>query len=445
MAITLPNLGPRARKVVRYLGFAILGLVTFVFAFQAVFPFDRVKDRAIDALSEKYDLTIGGVNRGILPGRVYFKAVTLRTRPAKADDVATTFYIEQLEVNLGILALLRGTLAIGLDAKIGSGHIDGAIALSKDNTSINFIGSDLPSAMLPVREALGLPMSGKIRFSFALELPSEKAKTGKVAPNWTKAAGAIELACPSSCVIGDGKSKLKTKLKNARSQAMAEGGIEFGKVNIDSLFARVEIKKGKAEITRFDAKSGDGELHIALDVALNQDLNQSLVTGCLRFRGSDALMKREPKTHSAISLTGAQLGPDNLFHIKVDGPVRDIRKVGQPCGEAVNTNMDNPGGPPARPNLTVTPETTIPPPPPAGSPPPASADLAPPPPPPVAEDAGVSDAPFPPSQNGEVMNPQGAPPVVPVPLPVPPGTGNIPVTPPLPEGDQPYPGSAAPR
>jgi type II secretion system protein N len=449
MAFTLPNLGPRARKAVRYLGFAILGLVTFVFAFQAVFPFNRVKDRVIDALSEKYDVTIGSVDRGFLPGRVYFKAVTLRTRPAKADDVATTFYIERLEVNLGILALLRGTVAVSLDAKIGPGHIAGSIALSKDNTSIDVVGYDLPSVSLPMREVIGLPMSGKLRFSVALELPSEKAKSGKVSPNWTKAVGAIELACPSSCVIGDGKSKLKTKLKNARSQAMAEGGIEFGKVNIDSLLARVEIKKGKMEITKFDAKTGDGELHVDLDVALNQDLNQSLVTGCLRFRGSDALMKREPKTHSAISLTGAQLGPDNLFHIKLDGPVREIRKLGQTCGEAVNTSMDNPGGPPARPNLTVTPETPPPPVVPAGIPPPATADVLPPPPAPVpvAEDAGVSGAPGAPgtppqvSPQGEPMIPNGAVPPAP---PGAPGSGVIPAVPPLPEGDTPY-GSAAPR
>ena len=31
----------------------------------------------------------------------------------------------------------------------------------------------------PVREALGLPMSGKVRFVFDLDLPNEKSKAGK--------------------------------------------------------------------------------------------------------------------------------------------------------------------------------------------------------------------------------------------------------------------------
>jgi type II secretion system protein N len=362
MAIRLPNLGPRARKVLRYAGFAALGLVTFVLAFQLTFPFDRVKDKVIELLSEKYEVTIGSVDRGLVPGRMSFKAVSLRTRPAKADDVATTFYIEELDIGLGLFALLRGTAAVELDAKIGSGHIAGHIALSKDGTSIDLAGDDLPSASLPMREVLGLPMSGKVRFSFDLELPNEKTKAGKVASNWRKAEGRAELACPSGCTVGDGKTKLKVNLKNQRQQAMVEGGIDFGKVDIDSLLAAVEIKNGKLDITKFDAKSGDGELHIDFGMAIDQEFNQSLVTGCLRFRGSEVLLKREPKTHAALSTTGGPLGPDNLFHIKLAGPLREVRRLPQICGSAANTNMDNPGGMTARPNLTITPDTPATPP-----------------------------------------------------------------------------------
>jgi type II secretion system protein N len=416
----MTNLGPRGRKLVRYGGFALLGLITFVFAFQLSFPFGRVKDKVIEALSEKYEVTIGDVERGLIPGRMYFKAVSLRTRPTKASDVATTFYIEQLEVDVGLLALLRSTIAVKLDAKIGPGHIKGKIGLSKDGTSIDMVGEDLPSASLPVREALGLPMSGKLRFAFDLELPNDKAKSGKVAPNWAKAEGSAELACPSGCTIGDGKTKLKVNVKNQRQQAFAEGGIDFGKVNIDTLFVNVEIKRGKLDITKFEAKSPDGELHVDFDLTLNQDLNSSLVAGCLRFKGSEALLKREPKTHAALSTTGALLGPDNLFHIKLDGPLREMARRPLACGPAVNTAMDNPGGTPgtpARPNLTVAPE--------APTQPPVGSGVAQPPPSPITpvtpqvypipEDAGA-DAHI--AQPGEGAMP-AAPPGVPAPEPNP--------------------------
>lgn len=411
------GLGPRSRKILRYAGFALLGLVTFVFAFQAVFPFQRVKDRIIDALSDKYDVTIGSIERGIMPGRMYIHAITVRTRPTKSDEVASTLYVEQLEVDLGIFALLRGAVAVKLDAKIGAGRIHGTVALSKTNTSVDLDGSDLPSGSLPMREVIGLPMTGKLRFAIELELPNEKAKTGnKIGPNWAKAAGFVEVACPASCVVGDGKTKLKPKLKNARSQAMAEGGIDFGKVNIDSLVARLEIKNGKADITRFDAKSGDGSAKLDLDVALNQDINSSLVTGCLRFNGTDALLKREPKTFSAISLTGAPLGPDNMYHIKLDGPIKDLKKLPLVCGPAANTAMDNPGGSggsPSRPTLPITNEPTHVPtiPPPTPAPPPVMPPNQPPPQQPAQVtfpdgDAGVPEAGAPGvSPQGEAVTP----------------------------------------
>jgi len=360
MALQLPAFAtrPRTRKILSYLGFAVLGLVTFVFAFQMTFPFDRVKDKAVDVLTEKYEVSIGSVERGFIPGRVYFKAVSMRTRPAKADDVATTFYIEQLEVDLALLPLLHGTIAVKLDAKIGPGHLKGDIALSKDATSIELAGNDLPSASLPMREAVGLPMSGKLRFTFNLELPNDKSKAGKVGPNWLKAEGNLEFACPSGCMVGDGKTKLKVNVANKSQQAFAENGIDFGKVNIDSLLADVELKEGKLDITKFEAKSGDGELHVDFGLTLNQDLSQSQVTGCLRYNGSQALLKREPKTHAAISTTGAPLGPDNLFHIKLDGTLKQMRRLGIICGPtaAGMKSPEPPGGTTARPNLTVTPE-----------------------------------------------------------------------------------------
>jgi len=379
MALPVPNLGPRARKVVRYLGFAVVGVVAFVFALQITFPFDRVKDKVVEALSEKYEVNIGSVDGGWLPGRVYFKAVSLRTRPTKADEVATTFYMEQLQVDIGLFALLRGAAVVKLDATIGPGHLKADIAISNASTVVSVVGDELPSARLPVREVVGLPMSGKLRLAFDLDLPNDKSKAGKVGPNWLKAEGTAALACPAGCTLGDGKSKLKVNLKNQRSQAFAEGGIDFGKINVDTLFANLELKRGKLDITKFDTKSPDGELHVDFGMTLNQDLNQSLVTGCLRFHGSDALLKREPKVHAAISTTGAPLGPDNLYHIKLDGPLRDVRRLGQVCGQATNTSMDNPGGgsvPTARPNLMITPDSPAHPspaiPPPAAPPPPAT-------------------------------------------------------------------------
>jgi type II secretion system protein N len=414
-------------------------VVTFIFAFQMTFPFDRIKDKIVEALADKYDVTIGGVERGLIPGRVYFDAITLRTRPTKASDIATTFHIDQLEVDLGLLALVRSTIAVKLDALIKPGHIKGRVAIASGGTSIHIAGDDLPSGSLPVREALGLPMSGTVRFSFDLELPNERAKPGgKAGPNWGKAEGRAEFACPSRCTVGDGKSKLMLTTNNARQQAFLDeggGGIDFGKVNIESLLADVEIKNGRLEITRFETRSGDGDLHIAFSMQLNQDLPSSQVAGCLRFRGSDALLKREPKTHAAFSTTGAPVGPDNLFHIKLDGPLRQVRRIGVVCS---STSGPDSAGPPPRPNLSISPEPAARPPG-LGSvsmPPPPQPSIAQPPaaPPAAPAQTGSSEVPHAPGAVGE-----GPPPVVY------PSTGSAvaPGAPPAPSGPSGPPAGAA--
>jgi type II secretion system protein N len=419
MATLFASFGPRARKLLRYVGLVALALVSFVLALQLTFPYDRVKDAVIQLLAEKgYDAQIGEVERGIVPARVYFKAVTVRTRPTKPGDVATTFYVEQLGVDVGLLPLLRGAAAVKFDAKIGPGHLKGSIALSKDATSVHVTGEDLPSANLPVREALGLPMTGKIRLAINLELPNDrgndKTKSSKGGPNWARAEGNAEFACPSGCVVGDGKSKLKLTTNNARQQEFLDqggGGIDFGRVNVDSLLASVEVKNGKLEISKFELKSGDGEAHIVFNLALNQDIMASTVTGCLRFHDSEAFRKREPKTDAALSTTGAPLGPDGLFHIKLDGPLRTMRRIGVLCGQGAGG--ETPGSPPPRPNLSVSPEPARPPgigsvgfPTPAPPPQPTPAPAAPP-----AENAPTA---APQATGGDAAHvpTEGAPPVV---------------------------------
>jgi type II secretion system protein N len=359
MPVLLPNLGPRARKIVRYAGFAVVGLIAFVFALQATFPFERVRDKIVEALAEKYDVTIGAVERGWIPGRVYFKAVSVRGRPVKVGDVPGALNIQELEVDVGLFSLLHGTASVKTDAQIGSGHIKAAVAASTSGTEVEVTGEDVPSASLPMRDFIGLPMSGKLRFAFDLDLPNVKNKAGKVAPDWTKADGNIEFACPTGCTVGDGKTKLKFALKNRSQQAFAEDGIDFGKLTVDKLDAAATLKQGKVEVTKLETKSDDGEVKLDLTIALNADLNQSQVTGCLRFRGSDGLIKREPKTHAALSTTGAPLGPDNLFHMKLDGQLREVRRIGQICSPTVaGKNMDNPGGTPTRPVPSSTTEPT---------------------------------------------------------------------------------------
>lgn len=382
--------------ILRYVGFVLLALFVFVLALQLSFPYDRVRDKIVEGAADKYEITVGKVERGIMPGRVYFKAVTIRTRQTKPDDVVNTFYIEKLQLDVGIMSLLGGTIRLDFDATIGRGALSGRVSVAKfgkGDITASIDGDALAADALPMRALLGLPMSGKLEFAVNMNLPMEKSKLGKIGVNWQKVTGGIDLQCPSGCTFGDGKTKLKPIVKNTRNQAMVGDGIDFGKVNLDKLVAKVTIKKGLLKLERFDAPSKDGEVHVDYEMKLEKNFDESQVTGCLRFKGSDDLMRREPKTHAALSTTGAELRGDGLFHIRLTDRFKDMKRLNQECGpNAAPAGSSGTGDRGGRPNLTVTPDevakpipttTTPAPPPPTTEPPPAV-------PPSVGQDAGVA-------------------------------------------------------
>jgi type II secretion system protein N len=409
------RLGRRGTIILRYVGIVVLALVVFAFALQATFPYERVKDRAIEALSGSYDVTIGSVDRGIIPGNVTFNDVSLRSRPTKPDEVVMVVNVKQIDVKLGLLALFGLSVSTNLDLKIGTdklgyGHIKGNLTLpkfGKAGVTIALEGSDLPAGALPMQAALGLPMRGKVEFQVDLDLPVSKNKMGRTSTDWTKAEGTLDLSC-TGCTLGDGKAKLKPLLKNRSNQVMVGDGIEIGEIAISALEAHAvftpavgdpdahssSYKPGKFELTKFELKSPDGELHVDYLMTMATTIDESIVAGCLRFKPNETLLKTEggKKSYGAMSTTGAELRSDGLFHIKLSDRFKDMKRLNAECGPNAAASKIGNGedftahpNPTGRPTIQAMPDrgsavTAPPPPPPPITPPP--------PPPPTAMPAG---------------------------------------------------------
>jgi len=365
MALAI-DLSPRMRRILRYVAIALVGPITFVFALQMTLPVERAKDKLIEALSPSYDVSIGSVERGFMPGRIYLHSVSLRTRPSKPDEQPTTLFIDRLEVDLGLFAVLRGNLSIDFDARLEPNNRDARLSgnvtlagFGRKGIVVHAGGKDVPGADLPLRGLIGLPMTGKLDLDVALDLPFEP-RAGKNAPNWQKVEGSVDFGCPSGCTFGDGKTKLKPILKNKTQQVMVADGIDFGKVDMDSLDAHAEFKNGNLEVTKFESSSKDGEVHVDYAMKLEPDIMDSMVTGCLRFTASEALLKRDRKTYDAINLSGAERRSDGFFHILLTDRLREMKRLNQECGPNVHHTA------PESPHVTVRP-TMPPPPPPNGS------------------------------------------------------------------------------
>jgi type II secretion system protein N len=385
----------------------VLALVVFLFALQATFPYERVKDRAIEALSGSYDVTIGSVERGIIPGNVTFNDVSLRSRPSKPDEVAMVVNVKQIDVKMGLLALVGLNISTNLDLKIGNeklgyGHIKGNLTwpkFGKAGIDIALEGSDLPAKALPLQAGLGLPMSGKVEFQIDLDLPVSKNKMGRTSTDWTKAEGTLDLSC-TGCTLGDGKAKLKPLLKNRSNQVMVGEGIEIGEIAIGALEAHAvftpavgdpeahssSYKPGKFELTKFELKSPDGELHVDYLMTMATTIDESIVAGCLRFKPNETLLKTEQgkKTYGAMSTTGAELRSDGLFHIKLSDRFKDMKRLNAECGKnapasKIGNGEDFTPHPTGRPMIQPTPPDLHP----GSATPPPPQPEPPPPPPPV--------------------------------------------------------------
>ncbi|MBP8807960.1 MAG: type II secretion system protein GspN [Kofleriaceae bacterium] len=355
-------MSPRLRLGLRVFGYVALALVTFVFALHLTFPYERVRDQALHALSSKYDVTIGGVERSWVPGRFALTAVTLRSRPSVAGQPSTTMYFKRVEIDLGFRALLAGKTEIGLDIATGTGSIAGAVVIDKRSFAVDFKLTKVPMTMIPgVSDAVGLPMSGNADGKIKLVLTKV---AGRQDIDWAKANGVFELACKSGCLLGDGQAKLYPKSKRPGDEAWTKDGVIVPTLRIGSFNLAIDIVKGVAKKRAFTLNSPDGEVGLELEIKLARNLNDSPIAGCIKYKCSKELYDREPKFRSQCDFGSAVIDADGMHHIKLMGKLSNVRRVALACdggsgGDAASTE-------PIRPRLDTPPPEPTPPPPPIG-------------------------------------------------------------------------------
>ena len=320
------NVGPRGRVALKWLGWISLGLFSFVMGLQLTFPYERVRDKLIEGLSSRYNVQVGSVERGWMPGKMILNRVMLQSRPEKADDPVTTMVFEHITVDVNLLASL---LSFGLDADIevgtkGGGYMEGRVATDGKDLEVSVSGKSVPAASMPgLADMVGLPMSGKI--DPALKLAVDNS-------DWRTARGFLRLVC-NNCSAGDGQTKLKFKLKpGSRQSAFAQDGVTIETVFIQKLLLQVDFAKGRMTISKWELQSGDLDAKIELQVQLAKKITDStVISGCLRYKPSEELSKRAAKTFAALMSTGAPLGPDEYYHIKLSGDLANMKRLPRVC------------------------------------------------------------------------------------------------------------------
>lgn len=326
------QLTAKQQKLLRWIGYPLLAIVVFVFTLAYTFPYERLKGKIIEGLSDKYDVTIASIEPSLIPGTFSIHNMVLVSRPMTADEEPVVVLVDEIEVNIGVFSAIFWTMdmsEIGVEAaaQIGGGVINIEVGHAKgDNTlSVNATVKDVQMDTLPgVASAVGLPVSGAMNAGFELELPRGK---------WSKAEGEITLNC-IACSVGDGsKVKLKARppangRKRVRTRQLSPGftSLEVPKINLGVMEGLIRIEKGVGKIEKFTAKSKDGHLNITGEINFKDPFKESLFPGCLTFGFSDALKEREEKfSNVTISLPPKSRLPNGSYAIPTKGKLVDLR------------------------------------------------------------------------------------------------------------------------
>ena len=357
------NLGRRGRFALKIGGYALLALVVFVYAIHLTFPYQRVRDKLIESLSAKYDVTIAGVERSLVPGRFSLTGVTLMSRPSVAGQPVTTMYFKRVEVDLKLLPLLGKRMVAGLDVSVDNGSIAGSVELDGKTTIANFTLKRVPLATLPgISDAVGLPMDGNADGKVALRLPGG---------DWTKAVGKLDLGCRVGCAVGDGVTKIYPKPQRPSDAALYRDGLTVPKVLIDRFAIGIDIAKGVASLRSFELVSQDGKVEVDFDIKLARAIGRSTINGCIRYQCLPEFQRKHP----GLCIGSPIVDEQGMLNIKLSGQVSRMRRLPQRCD--TGGGGDTVGGVPSRPTLdtipdgdTVMPVPVTPPPMPIPEPPP---------------------------------------------------------------------------
>jgi len=364
------HLSGRQRKIARWVGIGLLAIASFLVALRFTFPYDRLEGKLAEALRDKYDVKVGEVGPGFLPGTVVFHDLVLRSHPATPEEKPTEIRVDRLVLDMGLdfglIGALRKKAVFDIHADLVGGEIDADIDSSAGLVEAHVETEGLALGKLPgVAAAVGLPLSGTLDAEVDLRLPGAK---------WKNAEGSITLACVG-CVVGDGHAKMtmsagsgasangRRRRVTAGAAAFSSTGVTVPRLDLGDARVQVDISKGVGDIKTFAATSKDGWLKIEGKIEFRDPFANSLFPGCMRFKLSDELKKRDPNFGNIeYTLSEKTRQADGSFAIPTKGRLTELRwDVRRKCGGG-SAEEEGEHTPPERPGLTGRPSLGVQPP-----------------------------------------------------------------------------------
>lgn len=214
-----------------YAGFFALALAL---SLRWTFPTDAVKDRlALEAAGRGWLLEAAETGSAGLVG-ISLREVTLK------DKAGLTIPLDRVDLTLPLWALLTGHRRVAFDAWLYEGRVSGAFDLAAGPQEVRAAveAVDLGRA-LPLRQALGVDLTGLVTGSAQLQLPGDEKG---------KAEGRLSLQVKEA-----GLTAGKLNLPGAGLLTLPPA--KFGEIAVELV-----LKDGKGTFEKLGATGGDVEL-----------------------------------------------------------------------------------------------------------------------------------------------------------------------------------------
>jgi type II secretion system protein N len=334
---------PRVKKWVAWTGYPLAYLALLACFARVTFPFDRLRDRIVSEFNTQQGpssrLKIGDMSGYWLSG-VEANSIAITQAPKQKQGEASqnvkpkVLKIDSAHINVSLLRLLIGTVALSFGADAFGGQLSGMVANSSSDQTFDLSLESLNVGQMPILDELvGLPMKGSLDGQVELALAERK---------WANADGKLNLLI-GSLKVGDGKAKVLN-------------AIALPEVNVGSVTLSASVAAGRLKIEKLSTKGADLEMIADGGVRLRDPVGASLFDLNLRFKFSDAYRGKSETTRALLGEPGSKTPalfdltpqvqkskrPDGYYGWRITGTLD--RPVFEPSAGAGAAGMYSPVG-----------------------------------------------------------------------------------------------------
>ncbi len=308
----------------KYAGYVMFALFIFLVTVYMAFPFDRLRTVVARQISEggRYQVTIGGIAPAF-PIGVTLDEVVIVSPPEKPGEKESKMEINRATIRFGLFSLFSDSQDVRFDVIAFGGRIKGETQKADETRTIKASFEELSFSDLPgISRAINLPMKGRVSGRGNIKIPRD---------GYRMMEGKLTLEC-SNCTIGDGKTLVKPKFGPQRPgvyDPIREEGVTLPRIRMGRFGGDINIEKGRAEFSQFEALSPDGEGILLGSVMLREPILFSTVQAVFKLRFSDEFKKREPRIQGIEASMALGRREDGLYGMCITKRLMNINF--QPC------------------------------------------------------------------------------------------------------------------